>query len=614
MLRSLSVTNGLFGSNQIISIDVNTGGVFIPSPIASVDFGIQSHMSIDGPGWFVVRDPKSGMQFITRRGDFRLDSNNYLITARGDRVQGFNTPDTTAYGPHGDVQIDASLSPATTHPAATMVSFRVQSNGEVRVFMSDGTEYTRAQILLQAIGQPENIQRIFYDVFLAEADAEPAPALQPPGSAGLGHLIPGLTSPEKLAPLLTLLPKLGKPRITDEGSITSTGQGMDLAIRGPGAFIVRDPTTSELFATRAGMFLLDRDGYITTYDHKRLQGLGHDSNTGVRDVQIGLVVPTTTSPQAEITTITIQANGHVSLFYSDGTEFSEAQILLYDFHQPDQLIPGRLGQFSGVMAAQPRAVADVGQYGRGKTRIQGGGVELVNIPRDLLKLRRSLNFFPQGALHSTTDATDLAIDGPGFFLLKHPLTGERFVTRWGDFHLDANGYLVNEQSLRVQGVSDVARDQIGDLRISGNFVINRQGEIIKFHADGTRSVEGLVLIQMFKESYRLCPLGQGLYQNIEAAVPVGPVIAGTDGAGFIESAALESSPEPETLFPPARHGTRMLITAEPGSHLKIQAKDGRSKWKTISVIRNAPFEMEYVDGASDKRHRIYRVLATDSFD
>ena len=311
-----------------------------------------------------------------------------------------------------------------------------------------------------------------------------------------------------------------------------------------------------------------------------------------------------------MTYVLIDPSGDVYVQFTDGTEDVAGKIILYNFRQPDLLTPSRLGQFSGVMAAQPYAVDDVSQFGRGKTRVEQGQLELVNVSRDLLRLRRQLSFFPQGALFRTTNLTDLAIVGSGFFLLKHPLTGEKFVTRHGDFHLDASGHLVNAQSLRVQGISDVASSRIGDVRITGRFSISRDGRINVFYSDGSQTNEGCVLLQMFKESYQLQPVGNGLYQNLDAAVPVGLVFAGTYGVGGVESSALESSPESESLSLPDRHGTRMLISGEPGSRWTIQAKDGRAKWKTIGAINNAAFETEFSDRDSKRnRHRVYRILA-----
>ena len=55
----------------------------------------------------------------------------------------------------------------------------------------------------------------------------------------------------------------------------------------------------------------------------------------------------------------------------------------------------------------------------------------------------------QGNIDSTEKATDLAISGDGYFVLRGT-DGESF-TRDGSFHFDKNGYLVSNDDQRVQG-------------------------------------------------------------------------------------------------------------------------------------------------------------------
>ena len=54
--------------------------------------------------------------------------------------------------------------------------------------------------------------------------------------------------------------------------IVPTGYGLDLAINGIGWFIVRDPTTGQMFVTRSGPFHLDANGYVVTGIGQLLQG------------------------------------------------------------------------------------------------------------------------------------------------------------------------------------------------------------------------------------------------------------------------------------------------------------------------------------------------------
>ncbi|MDX9746027.1 MAG: flagellar hook protein FlgE [Syntrophales bacterium] len=58
--------------------------------------------------------------------------------------------------------------------------------------------------------------------------------------------------------------------------------------------------------------------------------------------------------------------------------------------------------------------------------------------------------FGQGSFESTGNATDLAIDGEGFFILRDS-EGAQYFTRAGAFHVDREGYLVDLNGYRVQG-------------------------------------------------------------------------------------------------------------------------------------------------------------------
>jgi flagellar hook protein FlgE len=71
----------------------------------------------------------------------------------------------------------------------------------------------------------------------------------------------------------------------------------------------------------------------------------------------------------------------------------------------------------------------------------GGGVQVESISP----------VFSQGTIQTTSSNSDLAIAGNGFFRVKNPQTGQNFVTRAGNFRVDADGYMVTQQGFRVQG-------------------------------------------------------------------------------------------------------------------------------------------------------------------
>ena len=65
----------------------------------------------------------------------------------------------------------------------------------------------------------------------------------------------------------------------------------------------------------------------------------------------------------------------------------------------------------------------------------------------------------QGSVENTANATDMAINGKGFFMVEDE-SGSAFYTRAGEFSFNKDGYLVNPDGLYVQGysVSSIAAD------------------------------------------------------------------------------------------------------------------------------------------------------------
>jgi flagellar hook protein FlgE len=115
----------------------------------------------------------------------------------------------------------------------------------------------------------------------------------------------------------------------------------------------------------------------------------------------------------------------------------------------------------GFKGARPE-FADV--YARsqmaGDQRIVGSGTRLSRVSQN----------FNQGALETTTNATDLAIDGQGFFTVRDS-SGNLLYTRAGAFTPDDEGYVVNAQGQNLQvyppaGDGQFNTGQMVDLKIN----------------------------------------------------------------------------------------------------------------------------------------------------
>ena len=78
--------------------------------------------------------------------------------------------------------------------------------------------------------------------------------------------------------------------------------------------------------------------------------------------------------------------------------------------------------------------------------LAGGGASQVGIGGNVAAIQQQ---FTQGNITSTNNPLDISINGAGFFRMDN--NGAVTYTRNGQFHLDKNGYMVNDQALKVTG-------------------------------------------------------------------------------------------------------------------------------------------------------------------
>ena len=207
--------------------------------------------------------------------------------------------------------------------------------------------------------------------------------------------------------------------------------------------------------------------------------------------------------------------------------------------------------------------------------------------------------FLQGALSTTGQTTDLAIEGNGFFQVRSASNNTVFATRAGDFRTDDRSFLITNDGYRVQGLAggsaswvatevdgeiswaktDLPPTAVGDIQISytptfanglltnntggaftdaeiealapkmDSFSIADNGEIkANLTATGDEIVLGQILLMNFQDPTALTREGSNLFSGFDAAGVVGSSslsasanTAGTNGLGEIKSGSLELS-------------------------------------------------------------------------
>jgi flagellar hook protein FlgE len=151
-----------------------------------VNTEVPTNMAINGNGFFQVKDPVSGQTYVTRDGNFSVDSNGFLVTSTGMRVQGLTAAGGTTTG---DIQISNANAPGgDTSPVQ---SYTFGSNGDVNILLADGTTFTSGQIMLQNFTAPTQLVSVGNNLYTGQANAGQLAAPEAPTSNGLGTLVGG---------------------------------------------------------------------------------------------------------------------------------------------------------------------------------------------------------------------------------------------------------------------------------------------------------------------------------------------------------------------------------------------------------------------------------------
>lgn len=143
-----------------------------------------------------------------------------------------------------------------------------------------------------------------------------------------------------------------------------------------------------------------------------------------------------------------------------------------------------------------------------------------------------------GALRTTGNIQDIALDGPGFMVFDK--NGETIYSRAGNFHVDKSGRLVNAEGWPARGEG-------GDLILQeGAFTIKADGEV----SQADRRIGKLDIVQ-FQNPEALVPVGNGFTQGT-ARFAIDAVAVQVK-SGFQEASNVSSPQEMISLTETVRH-------------------------------------------------------------
>ncbi len=163
-----------------------------------------------------------------------------------------------------------------------------------------------------------------------------------------------------------------------------------------------------------------------------------------------------------------------------------------------------------------------------------------------LSTRTSLQL--QGTVTSTGVATNLAISGDGYFIVKAnagsasspSFGGQTAYTRRGDFAPDANGYLVNGAGFYLfAGPSSSAPVQVAiGTDAPASLAVSPAGVLTATNADGTTKSLGTMTLAQFDGPENLAPLDGGTYLATDRS---GSAFTGFAGSSITAGAVEQSN-------------------------------------------------------------------------
>jgi flagellar hook protein FlgE len=153
-----------------------------------------SDLALNGEGLFIV-EGASGGRLYTRQGALRVNAQQQLVTASGQRVLGYGVDDnfqlnTTELSPL-DVPIGRSAAGAGG-TAAPLTGYRIGGDGRIRGVFTDGITRDLGQIRVARFANPRGLIARGNSLY-AEGISSGLPVEQNPAEAGIGTLIPGAT-------------------------------------------------------------------------------------------------------------------------------------------------------------------------------------------------------------------------------------------------------------------------------------------------------------------------------------------------------------------------------------------------------------------------------------
>ena len=319
-----------------------------------------------------------------------------------------------------------------------------------------------------------------------------------------------------------------------QGSITETGNSLDMAINGDGFFMVKRPVLgdNQTFYTRAGEFQLDKDGYVITATGYQL--LGYPGTAGAGDA-VPIKVPYDTGTPKETSTVSMTFNLDANQPVITTTPPDPSKPETYNFSTTivtyDSLgIAHNLNlYFVRTSNTSPSQWEAYWSLSGDKTSDPAEG--------GTLQGPLTMEFDGSGKMTTPVPGTVPTFSLSGINLANGATIGG-VVGGVSDNTIDLN--FSATQFALASSVNTISQDGVpaGEL---ASVSVTKEGQVQARYTNGNVVTVGTVAIAAFRNPNGLVSMGDNLWI---ASLESGPGVAGTPGAGtrgFISGGAVEAS-------------------------------------------------------------------------
>ncbi|MCC6233350.1 MAG: hypothetical protein IT580_11945 [Verrucomicrobiales bacterium] len=469
----------------------------IPAGCDCVSTQVSTDVAVLGEGYLLIRQREGSIdrQRLLRTGQFYWDQEGYLLSWSGARVQGFDATGRQ----RGDVQVPI---PRTPEGVWSPMSFYINADGRIWAAPGNGTSNVVARIGLWTPAAPTDVVRLSEEVWINRRVPEGVESPFQPIPDGAVKLAPGFI--ERVQPGIRVTWVDPADRGAARVSPLRVGLELALTLEGPGFLEVRDPDSGKRYVTRCGMLKWDSDGWlVTALRGYRVQGYASSLARDRADLHRSdpFTSPDPAQPTLALSGGMVRSDGVLGFSWTDGTETYDSRLAFLYFRHPELLVDA--GDFFFEMTPESEAwdADPILASGEPRTSIQAGAIDPRFLSRAIREFMERTSSFLQGAHVLVTRAESLALSGKGFFVIRHPVSGELNFTRWGQFKWSAEGYLETGFGWRVQGTLPSHASTLGDVRLpalvegkgSPQTTFDYEGWLRQHYADGSE-VQGARLV------------------------------------------------------------------------------------------------------------------------